>query len=145
MTLTERASFSHWTAEIARYGDTDRQGHINNAIFATFLESGRVDLLFDPEKPLAPDGCSFVIVRLLIEFRAEMHWRGPVEIGTAVLGIGRSSFRVGQGIFQDGQCTATGESVLVLMDDNTRRSTPLPEQTRARLQEMIAPDRISPR
>lgn len=25
-----------------RYGDTDRQGHINNAVFATFFETGRV-------------------------------------------------------------------------------------------------------
>ena len=36
-----------------RYGDTDRQGHINNAVFATYLETGRVEMLFTPDNPLA--------------------------------------------------------------------------------------------
>jgi acyl-CoA thioester hydrolase len=33
---------SHWARDVLRYADTDRQGHVNNAVFATFLESGRV-------------------------------------------------------------------------------------------------------
>jgi len=41
------------TAEI-RYADTDRQGHVNNAVFATFSEIGRVAFLYDPAHPLAP-------------------------------------------------------------------------------------------
>ena len=36
-----------------RYGDTDRQGHVNNAVFATFMETGRVELIYNPEDPLA--------------------------------------------------------------------------------------------
>ena len=32
--------------EKLRYSDTDRQGHVNNAVFSTFLETGRVELLF---------------------------------------------------------------------------------------------------
>jgi len=46
-----------------RYADTDRQGHVNNAVFATFFETGRVEFLYDPTAPLhAPDG-AFVIAR----------------------------------------------------------------------------------
>ncbi len=29
------------TSDKVRYGDTDRQGHVNNAVFSTFLETGR--------------------------------------------------------------------------------------------------------
>ena len=29
------------TRDKLRYADTDRQGHVNNAVFATFLETGR--------------------------------------------------------------------------------------------------------
>ena len=31
-----------------RYRDTDRQGHVNNAVLSTFPETGRVELLYDP-------------------------------------------------------------------------------------------------
>ena len=50
-----------------RYADTDRQGHVNNAVFATALETGRVELLHDPNLPLAGPGSSFVIARLELD------------------------------------------------------------------------------
>jgi acyl-CoA thioester hydrolase len=109
-------------ADTIRYADTDRQGHVNNAAFATFCETGRCALLFDPRRPLVPAGTAFVIARLLIEFLAEVNWPGQVEIGTRVLGVGRSSFTLGQGLFQAGTCVATAESVIVQMDEATRRS-----------------------
>ncbi len=128
--LTQRATFPLWTQQTLRFADTDRLGHVNNAVFATFCESGRVAFFYDPSAPLVPPGCALVIARLILDFRAEMLWPGTVEIGTAVLGIGRSSFTLGQGIFKDGTCVATAETVLVLMDEATRRSTPLPEPVR---------------
>ncbi len=51
-----------------RYADLDRQGHVNNAVFATFSEIGRVAFLHDPERPLAAEGTSFVVARLEIDF-----------------------------------------------------------------------------
>jgi len=118
-----------------RYADTDRQGHVNNAVFATFCESGRAMFLFDPEKPLVPAGGAFVIARLVIDFRAEINWPGRVEIGTRVIGIGRSSFTLAQGIFQDQRCAATAETVIVLMDEATRKSRPLPAEILRALEE----------
>ncbi len=116
-----------------RYADTDRQGHVNNAVFATFLETGRVALLYAPDAPLAEPGSAFVIARLAIDFRAEIRWPGDVAIGTRVASVGRSSIRLEQGVFQDSLCVATGESVIVLMDEQTRRSRPLPAAAIERL------------
>jgi acyl-CoA thioester hydrolase len=134
--LTERASFRQWTFDKLRYGDTDRQGHVNNAVFATFCETGRVTFLYDPENPFAPPGTEFVVVRLTLDFRAELHYPGRVDIGTRLLSLGRSSFHVGQGIFKDGTCHATAESVMVLLDQKTRRAVPLPEALRTRLNQL---------
>lgn len=111
-----------------RYADTDRQGHVNNAAFATFCESGRVAFLYNPEKPLLPPGAAFVIARLAIDFRAEINWPGRVEIGTRVASIGRSSFSLAQGLFQNGTCVATAENIIVLMDEATRKSRPLTDE-----------------
>ncbi len=136
--LTDRRLFPLWTTDVLRYCDTDRQGHVNNAVFATFCESGRVKALLNPEAPLAPPGCAFVIARLALDFLGEIRWPGEVEIGTTVLEIGRSSVTLGQGLFVGRRCVATAESVIVLTDETTRRSTPLPDPARARLAEAMA-------
>lgn len=127
------------THDKLRYGDTDRQGHINNAVFSTLLETGRVELIYASEAPLAEPGAAFVLARLEVDFRAEMLWPGEVEIGSRVAAIGRSSLRLEQALFQNGRCTASAVSVLVLMDDETRRSRPLSESTRQRLALLAAP------
>lgn len=123
-----------------RYADTDRQGHVNNAAFATYCETGRVEFLFDPERPLYPPGAAFVIARLALDLRAEVRWPGTVDIGTRVEQIGRSSLTLKQALFQRECLVATAETVIVLMDEETRRSTPLPPATVETLKKlMVAP------
>ena len=121
------------SVETLRYADTDRQGHVNNAVFATLLESGRVAFLFDPERPVAPAGAQFVLARIATDFRRELLWPGRVEIGTGVTRIGGASVALAQAIWRDGALAAEAESVVVLMDAATRRSIPLPDETRAAL------------
>ena len=74
-----------------------------------------------------------MIARLELDFRAELHWREVVDIGTSPLALGRSSFTLGQGLFAGPRCVATARSVLVLIDEATRRAAPLPEALRTRL------------
>jgi acyl-CoA thioester hydrolase len=125
------------TYDKIRYGDTDRQGHVNNAGFATFLESGLVEILYDAGNPLADPGCAFVIAQLVLNFRAEVRWPGSVEIGTRVASVGRSSIRMEQALFQDGRCVATAETAIVQMDEITRRSSPLSAGAVARLSALM--------
>ena len=132
--LADRARLKNWTIEKLRYCDTDRQGHVNNAVFSELCEAGRVAFLYDPDSPAAPPGCAFVLARLELDFLGELNWPGMVDVGTAVLSVGRSSFRLGQGLFSGGSCIATAETIIVLMDEATRRSTPLPDALRARLE-----------
>ena len=126
---------SRTSADI-RYSDLDRQGHVNNAVFATFSEVGRVAFMYDPARPLASEGRSFVIARLQIDFRAELFWPGHVDIGTGVVRVGRSSFTLAQGMFNDGRLVATAEATIVMVDKETRRSTPLPSSTIETLHEL---------
>lgn len=137
--------FPSRTSDKVRYRDTDRQGHVNNAVFATLLETGRVEILYAPESPLASPGCAFVIARLVLEFRSEIRWPGTVEIGTRVASIGRSSVTLEQGLFQEGRCVASAETVIVLMDESTRRSRSLSDAAIERLSSLTrASDRPAP-
>ncbi|GHD12695.1 acyl-CoA thioesterase [Tianweitania populi] len=135
--LDELGFYPHRVKDRLRYGDTDRQGHVNNAVFSTLLETGRVAILYDKAGGLASKGCAFVIARLEIDFRAELNWPGEIVIGTAVAKIGRSSFDLSQALFQDAACAAVSRSVIVQMDESTRRSHPLSEQSRSVLSNIL--------
>ena len=121
------------THDIIRFGDLDPQGHVNNTVFATFFETGRVAFLREPGNALSPPGTTSVLARLDINFLRELHWPGAVEIGTGVAEIGRSSFTFLQAIFHQGECSATGRATMVLIDATTRQSRPLPAEAIARL------------
>ena len=135
MTETPRPEdFPRHSFDKLRYADTDRLGHVNNAVFSTFFETGRVELLHDRTAPLhAPNG-GFVIARLTIDFAAEILWPGTVDIGTRVSAIGRSSLRLQQALFQDGRHVASSESVVVHIDLTDRRSRALPPESVAVLE-----------
>lgn len=132
----KRSDYATWTMDTIRFGDTDKLGHVNNAAFSTFLETGRVHVLLDPARALNRPGISFVIAKLILDFKAEMHWPGQAHIGTRCKSIGRSSFVLEQIILQNDTVVALAETVMVMFDETTRKSTPLPDLAIARLKEM---------
>jgi len=128
--------FPGQTRDIIRFGDLDPQGHVNNTVFATYFETGRVMLLREPSHLLNPPGATSVLAQLDISFLREMHWPGEVTIGTGTTRIGRSSYTFLQAIFQDGQCAATAEATMVMIDATTRKARPLPQEVVARLERL---------
>lgn len=135
-----RSDYASWTFDTIRFADTDKLGHVNNAAFSTFLETGRVHFLLDPARPLGAPGVSFVIAKLTLDFKAEMHWPGQAHIGTRCKSIGRSSFVLEQVILQNDTVAALAETVMVMFDEATRKSTPLPDSAIARLKAIqVAP------
>ena len=133
---TCREVYKHWTSINLRYGDTDRQGHINNAVYCTLLESGRVGFLFDGQNSAAGPGTSFVIAKLSIDYLKEMHFPGLAEVGSRISKIGNSSFIVSQAIFYEGNCCSTGESIIVLLDEQTGKPTAISDEFRTRLSQI---------
>jgi len=120
-----------------RYADTDRQGHVNNAHFATFLETGRVEFLYDPDDPIMDEGAEFVVARTELDFRGEIQWPGSVDIGTGIQAIGTSSVTVAQVIYQDDRCVAEANTVIVQVDTASRSSRPLSDDAKSRLQALL--------
>jgi acyl-CoA thioester hydrolase len=137
--LPQLADFPIRVSDMVRFADLDRQGHVNNAVFATYLESGRVGTIYDPENGFQVPGATSVLARIEIDFLQELRWPGTVEIGTAVAAIGRSSYTFAQAMFSNGTCVAMGRSTLVLIDAATRRSRPLPRETIERLERFKLP------
>lgn len=122
-----------------RYADTDRQGHVNNAVFATFLETGRVEMLYQNGGRLMRNGNSYVIASLQLDLVAEIKWPGTVEIGTAVSKVGNSSIKLYQQLFQNGVVVAKATSVLVQVN-SFGKSEPLSDASKSILQAYIQPN-----
>jgi acyl-CoA thioester hydrolase len=129
--------FPLWATDRLRYADLDPVGHINNAAFSTFFETGRVTLVSDHVGPLIGGPTTFAIVKLTIEFLAELHYPGEVRIGTRIDRIGRSSMNVAQALYAGDTLSATAETVMVQIDRNTRTSLPFSDEIRSRLQALM--------
>ena len=79
---------AHATTHRLRFNDTDRLGHVNNAVFAVMLEQGRSELAVEAGLPVESTGQALVIVRLELDFLREMAWPGDVRVETEVARIG---------------------------------------------------------
>ena len=117
--------FPYRLSDNVRFADLDPNQHVNNAVYATYFETGRVTLMKDPQYGLTPPGLAWIMVRLDIHFRAELRWPGKIELGLGVSKFGRTSVTFDQVVFSEGKCVASAVSVGVLIDDATRRPTPL--------------------
>lgn len=116
--------FPHHARDVIRLGDLDHQNHVNNAVFGTYLETGRALMMRDLFGALSRDGDGLVLARVEIDFLRELHWPGEVVIGTRVARLGTSSVTLAQAVFTDGSCAAVGRSTMVRIDSRTRRSVP---------------------
>ena len=133
--LAREGTFAFWTSEKIRFQDVDRFDHVNNVTFAVYAESGRVEFVARVTPPaVLGDGPYWVIAELTLRYREQTHYPGEIRVGTGVLRLGRSSMTLGQGLFEGDRCVATSEAVMVLVDPDSGRSTPVPAAARAALE-----------
>ena len=88
--------FPYRLTDNVRFADLDPNQHVNNAVYATYFETGRVTLVKDRSFGLTPPGLGWMLVRLDIHFRAELRWPGSIEMGLGVAKFGRTSLTFDQ-------------------------------------------------
>ena len=132
--LRKLEDFPHRTTEVIRFGDLDSNNHVNNAVFSSFFEAGRVTLFRDPRRALGlmPDGLIWTLAQITIDYLDEMHWPGTVEVGIGLASLGRTSAVFEQALFFEGRCTATAKAVNVLVDQASRRPTPITDEIKSK-------------
>jgi acyl-CoA thioester hydrolase len=128
------------TVQKLRFCDTDRLGHVNNAVYAVMYEAGRAEML-EQAGLLAPAaGRAVVIARLEIDFLREMNWPGDVSVESAIHRIGTKSLHVRQRLLVDGVLCSRATSVLAIIDTETRRAVVLEDAWRADFERWLVPD-----
>jgi acyl-CoA thioester hydrolase len=115
-----------------RWRDLDAYRHVNNAVYATYLEECRDEWV---EHVLGPEGdlWDFVLARVAIDFRRELRQEDDaVLVRCSLEGIGTSSVRTTEEIrTAAGELSAEAEAVLVARDRVSGRSRPLTSDERA--------------
>ena len=123
---------AHETTVPVRYRDLDPQGHVNNAVFATYVEEGRVDFLravLDVPRTDPP----VVVASLSFDFerRVTLDDR-QVVVTTRVPALGRTSVTTAHEVRVGENVAASAEAILVHVTDG--EPTPLPASWRTALQ-----------
>ena len=115
-----------------RWRDLDAYRHVNNAVYATYLEECR-DELVDGVLDEVGDAWDYVLARVAIDYRRELTQEdGTVVVRCAVGRIGTSSITLREEIrTMDGELSAEAEAVLVARNQKTGRSRPLTSAERA--------------
>ena len=129
--------FPYRLSDNVRFADLDPNQHVNNAVYATYFETGRVTLMKLPQYGLTPPGLAWIMVRLDMHFRAELHWPGRIELGLGVVKFGRTSVSFDQVVFSEGKCVASARAITVLIEEATRKPTVLTDEIRAKFQRWI--------
>ena len=131
----------HETRIEIRWRDMDAFGHVNNSVYLSYLEDARDRWL---ESVLGEGGSlwDFVLARVAIDFRRELHQRDrAVLVRCRLARIGNSSIGTREEIFkEDGTLAAEAEAVLVARDIGEGHSRPLNAEERAAFERALAAD-----
>jgi acyl-CoA thioester hydrolase len=119
-----------------RWRDVDNYGHVNNAVYLTYLEEARDRWVRDTLGPKV----DFVIVRIAIDYRRELSQDDDeVTVTCKGIGYGTSSIRTAESIVaKAGWVAAESESVIVAHDPEARSPRPLTDAERVTLDRAIA-------
>lgn len=113
-------SFVH--RERVRFRDLDSLGHMNNAVYATFLEQARIAFL----SPYGAETENMILARLEIDFRSPAELGETIEISVTPTRVGTKSFDLEYVMRAGERVVAEAKTVLVAYDYERARSIDIP-------------------
>jgi acyl-CoA thioester hydrolase len=118
-----------------RFRDCDPMGHVNNAVYLTYLEQTRFAhwrSLWGFGTPQLPPGRPGVILaRVECDYRRPATYGDMLEIRLTIAGLGRSSFRYEYEIVDEQNRTVlTAKTVQVMYDYTAGKPVPIPDDIR---------------
>lgn len=129
---------AHRTPLEVRFRDTDRLGHVNNAVYLTYFEQGRVsffDRLLGLEVKWNEEG--LILANAQLDFLAPILLEDKIAVDIRVTRLGNKSFELGYSIVRLGSDEtemARGSSTLVCFDYIANTSIMIPASWRTALE-----------
>jgi acyl-CoA thioester hydrolase len=115
--------------ETVRFRDVDSMGHVNNAVFLTYLEEARIAYLL----PFGAEVTNMILARVEIDFRAPLQSGDEIEVGVRPTTVGTKSFELEYEVRSGETVAAEAKTVIVSFDYESGRSVDVPESWREAL------------
>ncbi len=133
----DAATYPFTAAIPTRWADLDLLGHINNVSMAGLFEEGRGRFNRSLDLHRRTPDVRWLIAAVSLNYLAEAHHPHDVTVASGIGHVGRRSWTILSGAFQNGQCVATCDTTLVYTDASG--AVPFPEDFRAVFARMAAP------
>jgi len=125
--------YSFETEIDVRFRDLDAMGHVNNAVYATYMEEARTAYfaeVLDRKLSETPS----VLANLELQFHQSVTLGDGLAVAVRVPELGESSIPMEYEIRADGEVAATGEAVQVVLDTESDEPRPIPGEWRERIE-----------
>jgi len=144
--VLSRAPFTH-PIEV-RFRDLDALGHVNNAVYLTYLESARIAYWMHVTKRSGLDALDMILARVEIDYRSPLSYGEAVDVTVRCASMRRSSFVLEFAARERsaGRLVAEARKVLVHYDYAASKSLALPAELKdlLRAQDPDARDEAAP-
>ena len=121
-----------------RFRDCDPLGHVNNAVYLTYLEQARLHCWralwrFGEADSSIP---GVIMARAEIDYRRPAHYGQTLEIRISLAAIGRTSFTYDYEILDEANAlVASARTVQVMYDYEAAKPVPIPDDVRQKMRE----------
>jgi acyl-CoA thioester hydrolase len=125
--------FPHVHRETVRFRDLDAMGHVNNAVYLTYLEQARLTFLQSLGLVRGLASPEMILARVEVDFRGQIGPGDEVEIGVRASRVGTKSFELEHRFEVGGRHVADARSVLVAYHYGRQESIAVPDDWRRAL------------
>lgn len=128
-------------AQEVTFRDLDVFGHVNNAVYLTYIENARLGYLREVLSIESFEDLLVILAKVRIDFRSRASLGEVLEIGARVSRIGTKSFDVDHEVRgPDARLVAVASTTLVTFDYRGDTTMPVPDLWRERIQSFEAKD-----
>jgi acyl-CoA thioester hydrolase len=119
-----------------RFHDIDGMGHVNNAVYFTYIEHARTDYLMKVMGTKRMDEVDWIVATASLAFKKPVAYGDPVHVRVRPSKVGNTSFTLWYEVFdaRDDSIVAEGETVIVMYDYTKRAKKPIPAPVREALE-----------
>ena len=135
-----RADFVAFEEVHSRWNDNDVYGHINNAVYYSFFDTAVNRYLIEHNVlDIHQDQEIGLVVETQCRYFAPIAYPDLIHVGLKVVHLGKTSIRYEVAIFKNNEdvACALGHFVHVYVNRLSNTSTPIPQNVRVALQELV--------
>jgi acyl-CoA thioester hydrolase len=116
------------------FRDIDAMGHVNNAVYLTYMETARIRYLSELLGLAGLEGLPFILAEITCSYRTPAFYGEQLHVGLGISRLGTKSFDIAYRIETDGgRLVTTGRSTLVMYDYAAGQTIALSDEFRERV------------